>query len=99
MRPTDVQGAFSLTSDSDNKYFIREKGKNALDAGILHYSVYRSMTRFMGMVGNLTAGFDTPGNWVDMWNTMAISDDLVSANTRQLYLGHMYSVINQDVFR
>jgi len=39
MRPTDVKGAFSLTSDSNNKYFIREKGKNALDAGAFHYSV------------------------------------------------------------
>ena len=66
MRPSDVQGAFSLTSDSDDEYFIREKGKNALDAGAFHYSVYRSMIKFMGMGGNLTAGFDTPGNWVDM---------------------------------
>jgi len=49
VRLADVQGAFSLTSDSDDKYFIREKGKNALDAGAFHYSVYRSMTRFMGM--------------------------------------------------
>ena len=99
MRPSDVQGAFSLTSDSDDEYFIREKRKNALDAGAFHYSVYRSMIRFMGMDGNLTAGFDTPGNWVDMWNTMAVSNDLVNANTGQLDPRHMYGVTNQDVFR
>ena len=98
MRPTDVKGAFTLTSDSDNKYFIREKGKNALDAGAFHYSVYRSLTRFMGMDGNLTAGFDTTGDWVDMWNTMAVSNGLVNANTGQLDPRHMYGVTNQDVF-
>jgi len=80
MRPTDVKGAFTLTSHSDNKYFIREKGKIALDAGALR------------------AGFDTTGNWVDMWNTMAVSNDLVNANTGQLDPRHMYGVTNQDVF-
>ncbi|CAZ80440.1 unnamed protein product [Tuber melanosporum] len=99
MRPVDVKEAFSLTGDSDNKYFIRKEGKNALDAGAFHYSVYRSLTRFLGMDGNLTAGFDTPGNWVDMWNTMAVSNDLVNANTGQLDPRHMYGVTNQDVFR
>jgi len=99
MRLADVQGAFSLTSDSDDKYFVREKGRNALDGGAFHYSVYRSMTRFMGMDGNLTVGFDTPGNWVDMWNTMAVSNDLVNANTGQLDPRHMDRVRSQDVFR
>lgn len=28
--------------------YIRDLGKNALDAGAFHYSVYRSLTRFLG---------------------------------------------------
>jgi len=51
------------------------------------------------MDGNPTAGFDTPGNWVDMWNTMAVSNHLVNANTGQLDSRHMYGVTNQDVSR
>jgi len=48
---------------------------------------------------NLTAGLDTPGNWVDIWNAMAVSNDLVNANTGQPDPRHMYGVTNQDVTR
>ena len=99
MLPSTIQEAFALSNKSDDKYFIREKGKNALDAGAFHYTVYRALTRFLFMDGQLSAGFDAPLNWADMWYTIALSNDFVNANTGRLDPRHMYGVTNQDVFR
>ncbi|KAJ9640066.1 Cell wall alpha-1,3-glucan synthase ags1 [Coniosporium tulheliwenetii] len=99
MVPGNLSEAVRLTNTSDDKYFIRDLGKNALDAGAFHYSIYRSLTRFLGMDGNLAAGFDTPVNWVDAWRTMVSTNDLVNANTGVFDPRHMYGVGNQDVFR
>lgn len=91
--------SITLRSDSDDKFFLREKGKNALDAAAFHYSIYRSLTRFLGMDGNLTAGFDVPTDFVDTWNTMLTTNDLVNPNTGIFDPRHMYGATNQDVFR
>lgn len=99
MLPDNLTAAVALTGQSNDKYFIREKGKNALDAAAFHYTIYRSLTRFLGMDGNLKAGYDAPLNWVDAWNTMLMTNDLVNANTGDFDPRHMYGVTNQDVFR
>lgn len=99
MLPPNLTEAVALTNRSDNKYFIREEGKGALDAAAFHYTIYRSLTRFLGMDGNLKAGYDAPLNWVDAWNTMLMTNDLVNANTGVFDPRHMYGVTNQDVFR
>lgn len=99
MLPKDIITAVTMTNKSDSKYFIRDLGKNALDAGAFHYTIYRSLTRFLGMDGNLAAGYDAPLNWVDAWNTMLLSNDFVNANTGVFDPRHMYGVTNQDVFR
>ena len=70
--PANFSAALAMNNDSDPKHFIREKGQNALDAAAFHYSIYRSMTRFLGMDGNLEAGFDLPKNWVDAWNSVRL---------------------------
>lgn len=100
MRPKSIKESFALNgTNADDKYFIRDTGKNALDGGAFHYTVYRQLTRFLMMDGNLAAGYDAPGNWADMWNSMAVNNDLVNANTGDIDPRHMYGVTNQDVFR
>jgi alpha-1,3-glucan synthase len=98
-RPASLADAISMTNESDNKFFIRDHGKNALDAAAFHYSIYRSLTRFLGMDGNLAAGFDSPVNWVDAWNDMLLTNDFVNPNTGVFDPRHMYGTTNQDVFR
>lgn len=97
----DVQTAMTIdwngTSSSD--YFLRDAGNSALDAGAFHYSVYRFLTRFLGMSGNLQAGYDLPTDWVQMWNQMLQSNDFYNPNTGEFDPRHLYGVANQDVFR
>ena len=99
MIPENLTLAASLTNESDSKYFIRETGLEGLDSGAFHYTTYRTLTRFLGMDGNLEAGYDSPKNWVDQWNDFLLSNDLINANTGKFDPRHMYGVTNQDVFR
>ncbi|KAJ4081994.1 hypothetical protein NW760_004945 [Fusarium oxysporum] len=98
----DVATAMNLTTKKKDELAnstTRDLGQNALDAAAFHYSVYRFLTRFLGMSGNLEAGFDLPLNWVDMWSQMVLTNDLVNANTGKFDPRHMYGTSNQDVFR
>lgn len=99
MLPENLTLAASLTNTSDDKYFIRDAGLEGLDSGAFHYTTYRTLTRFLGMDGNLEAGYDSPKNWVDQWNDFVITNDLINANTGEWDPRHMYGVTNQDVFR
>ena len=99
MLPETLEVAASMSNESDDKYFLREPQKAGLDAGAFHYSTYRSLTRFLGMDGNLQAGYDTPVNWVDTWNTFLLTNDFVNPNTGEIDPRHMYGATNQDVFR
>jgi alpha-1,3-glucan synthase len=57
MLPDNLTQAMALTNgSSDDQYYIREKQYGALDAGAFHYTVYRTLTRFLGLDGNLEAG-------------------------------------------
>lgn len=38
-------------------------------------------------------------NWVDMWNTFLLTNDLINVNTNVFDPRHMMGVTNQDVFR
>ncbi|KAK3936421.1 hypothetical protein QBC46DRAFT_357497 [Diplogelasinospora grovesii] len=100
-KPTSTTTAVSLLANdsSTSRYFLRENGLQALDAGAFHYSIYRFLTRFLGLDGNLEAGFDLPLDWVDAWNQMILSNDMYNANTGAFDPRHMYGVTNQDVFR
>jgi alpha-1,3-glucan synthase len=95
----NITAAVRLTNQSDDKYFLRGEDQGALDAGAFHYSVYRFLTRFLGMDGNLEAGYDLPPDWVDAWNQMLLSNDFVNPNTGVFDPRHMFGVTNQDVFR
>ncbi|KKY24110.1 putative alpha-glucan [Phaeomoniella chlamydospora] len=99
MLPPNTSVAVQTSNTSSESYFIRDHGKNALDSAAFHYTTYRSLTRFLGMDGNLAAGYDTVINWVDSWNTMLLTNDFVNADTGKYDPRHMYGVSNQDLFR
>ncbi|KAF4765071.1 hypothetical protein N7455_003955 [Penicillium solitum] len=98
MRPASASAGAKLTNTSDG-VFMREDGLQALDASAFHYTIYRSMTRFLGMDGNLVAGFDLPTDFIEAWNEMLITNDFLNAFTGELDPRHMYGVSNQDNFR
>ncbi|KAL3455940.1 hypothetical protein BJX64DRAFT_53383 [Aspergillus heterothallicus] len=95
----EVTEAIKMTNESDPQWFLREAGHEAIDGAAFHYSTYRALTRFLGMDGQLSAGFDVPVNFVDAWNNMTATNDLINANTGKWDPRHMYGVTNQDVFR
>ncbi|KAK7744210.1 hypothetical protein SLS53_003731 [Cytospora paraplurivora] len=99
MDDTNAAQTLEWNESSTDDYFLREAGNSALDAGAFHYSVYRTLTRFLGISGNLEAGYDLPTDWVDMWNEMLQSNDFYNANNGNFDPRHLYGVANQDVFR
>ncbi|QDS69285.1 hypothetical protein FKW77_002461 [Venturia effusa] len=100
MLPENATVATMMNNNSDSKYFIRDQGMGALDAAAFHYTIYRSLTRFLGMDGNLEAGYDANGGtWTQAWNTMLLTNDMVNENTGVFDPRHMFGVTNQDVFR
>lgn len=99
MRPETLDEAFNMNCESDSKYFIRDENRQAIDGAAFHYSIYRSLTRFLGMDGNLAAGYDVPVNWTEAWYQMVLTNDMINANTGKFDPRHMYGATNQDVFR
>lgn len=98
--PEEMTQAVTLEQNKTNdKYYIRDKEHGALDAGAFHYTVYRTLLRFLGLDGNLAAGYDAPLNWIDQWNTYLMTNDLVNINTGEFDPRHLYGVSNFDVFR
>ncbi|KAJ6108618.1 hypothetical protein N7523_009941 [Penicillium sp. IBT 18751x] len=98
MLPETLDEAFHLKNSSED-YFIRDETQQAIDGAAFHYSVYRSLTRFLGMDGNLAAGYDIPVNWTEAWYEMILTNDMINANTGKFDPRHMYGATNQDVFR
>ncbi|PBK78186.1 modular protein with glycoside hydrolase family 13 and glycosyltransferase family 5 domains [Armillaria solidipes] len=100
--PTQLPGGFliaaNLTSD-DNEYFLRDKGVNGLDSVAFHYSIYRSLTRFLGMDGNLNVAYDIDINFITAWNQMFVDNDFINQLTGKVDPRHMYGTSNFDVFR
>lgn len=97
--PDSTMDSMAMNNESDHQYFLREEGLQALDSAAFHYSTYRSLTRFLGLDGNLAAGYDVPVDWTDSWNLMVLTNDMVNANTGKFDPRHMYGATNQDVFR
>ncbi|KAI1833193.1 CAZyme family GH13 [Penicillium roqueforti] len=97
-RTANAGAGIKITNSSDGA-FLRDDGLQALDASAFHYTIYRSMTRFLGMDGNLVAGFDLPTDFIEAWNEMLITNDFLNAFTGEVDPRHMYGVSNQDNFR
>ncbi|KAJ8584921.1 glycoside hydrolase family 13/glycosyltransferase family 5 protein [Rhizopogon salebrosus TDB-379] len=98
MRPPGFLQAANET-ESDNQYFLRSQSQNALDGYAFHYSIYRSLTRFLGMDGNLEVAYDLNTNFITAWNQMFVNNDFLDPNTGVFDPKHMFGTSNFDVFR
>lgn len=96
--PPGFLNATTLTSDQ-SQYFLRPQGMAGLDSAAFHYSIYRSLTRWLGMDGNLLAAFDVDINFVTAWNEMVVNNEFINSQTNEFDPRHMYGTTNQDVFR
>ncbi|KAL0934139.1 alpha-glucan synthase [Colletotrichum truncatum] len=97
----DINTAYSTNrSEAEGQdIFIRDEGHQALDSAAFHYSFYRFLVIFLGMDGTGVAGFDVPSNFVEAWNEVLRSNDMINANTGVVDPRHMYGAMNQDTFR
>ncbi|CDO74608.1 Glycoside Hydrolase Family 13 / Glycosyltransferase Family 5 protein [Trametes cinnabarina] len=84
---------------TDDQYFLRDAPLNALDGAAFHYSTYRSLTRYLGMDGNLQVAFDVDTNFVTAWNEMFVNNDFLNPSSGHVDPRHMYGTSNFDVFR
>jgi alpha-1,3-glucan synthase len=96
--PPGFIAASEVTPDQA-QFFLRDKQHIALDAVAFHYSIYRSLTRFLGMDGNLQVAYDIDVNFVTAWNQMFVNNDFLNKETGVVDPRHMYGVSNFDVFR
>jgi alpha-1,3-glucan synthase len=92
-----VDEAYRATNVSNSSLYIRES--HALDAACFHYSIYRALTRFLGIDGIYGAEMDTRINWAEGWEDILKTNDMINVNTGRFDPRHMYGVSNQDVFR
>ncbi|KAK8853442.1 hypothetical protein IAR55_004148 [Kwoniella newhampshirensis] len=98
LTPPDFNSAINLTQD-ESQYFLREEGMSGLDSAAFHYSIYRSLCRFLGMDGNLQVAYDVDVNFITAWNEMVSSNEFLNSQTNEFDPRHMYGTGNQDVFR
>jgi alpha-1,3-glucan synthase len=98
MRVENITEVVTVTKASDRVY-IRDLETSALDGSAFHYSVYRSMTRFLGMDGIYAAEGDPPVDFVQTWRELMRTNDMANAYTGEFDPRHMFGITNQDVFR
>ena len=94
----DLATINNMTS-SENQYFLRDAPENGLDGVAFHYSTYRSLTRFLGMDGNLQVADDVDVNFVNAWNQMFVTNDFINPTSGHTDPKHMFGTSNFDVFR
>ncbi|KAJ5351246.1 hypothetical protein N7452_000220 [Penicillium brevicompactum] len=87
------------TDKSDGDIFLRPAERSALDGAAFHYTLYRGLSRFLGLDGIYTAEGDPPVNFVDTWNGLVETNDMINTNTGKFDPRHQFGVTNQDVFR
>ena len=98
MLPPGFLAAANLTSNQ-NQFFLRDAPLNGLDGVAFHYSIYRGLTRWLGMDGNLDVAYDIDMNFVTAWNQMFVTNDFLNAENGTLDPRHMFGTSNFDVFR
>ncbi|KAH7889233.1 glycoside hydrolase family 13/glycosyltransferase family 5 protein [Phlebopus sp. FC_14] len=100
--PTELPPGFleaANLTESENQYFLRSQADNGLDGYAFHYSIYRSLTRFLGMDGNLEVAYDLDTNFITAWNQMFVNNEFLNANNGVLDPRHLFGTSNFDVFR
>ena len=89
MLPPGFLAAANLTSNQ-NQFFLRDAPLNGLDGVAFHYSIYRGLTRWLGMDGNLDVAYDIDMNFVTAWNQMFVSNDFINSETGAVDPRHMF---------
>ncbi|KAL8668001.1 MAG: hypothetical protein Q9168_007129 [Polycauliona sp. 1 TL-2023] len=84
---------------SDSSRYVRAKGKTGFDSAAFHYSIYRSLERFLGLDGPIEAHPDSPVDLVEAYNNILVTNDLINADSGLFDPRHMYGTENQDVYR
>lgn len=97
-RPPGFIAASQVTPDQ-SQFFLRDRQHIALDSVAFHYSIYRSLCRFLGMDGNLQVAYDVDVNFVTAWNQMFVNNDFLNKETGAVDPRHLYGISNFDVFR
>ncbi|KAJ5701605.1 hypothetical protein N7488_009153 [Penicillium malachiteum] len=98
---SNLTEAFMMTNKTDgtDDFFLRPAERSALDGAAFHYTLYRAMSRFLGLDGSYAAEGDPPVNFVETWNGLVETNDMVNMNTGIFDPRHLFGVSNQDVFR
>ncbi|PFH54317.1 glycosyltransferase family 5 protein [Amanita thiersii Skay4041] len=96
--PPGFLAAANLTADQSG-FFLREAPLNALDGVAFHYSIYRALSRFLGMDGNLQVAYDIDINFVTAWNQMFVNNDFLNPASGKVDPRHMFGTSNFDIFR
>ncbi|KAJ6007917.1 hypothetical protein N7540_011893 [Penicillium herquei] len=99
---SNLTEAFMMTNKtdkSDEDLFLRPAERSALDGAAFHYTLYRALSRFLGLDGSYAAEGDPPVNFVETWNGLVETNDMVNVNTGIFDPRHLFGVSNQDVFR
>lgn len=94
-KPPGFLAAANITSTSN--YFLRDSNLNGLDGVAFHYSIYRSLSRFLGMDGNLQVAYDIDVNFVTAWNQMFVDNDFLNPSTGLVDPKHMYGTDRKSV--
>ncbi|KAF9069108.1 modular protein with glycoside hydrolase family 13 and glycosyltransferase family 5 domains [Rhodocollybia butyracea] len=96
---TDNPADAATITSSNSSSFLRDEGLVPLDGCAFHYSIYRALTRFLGMDGNLEVAWDVSTNFIDAWNQIFVDNDFINSQTNEVDPRHMYGTSNFDVFR
>jgi alpha-1,3-glucan synthase len=97
-RPQNFDDAIAVTAN-ESQYFLRGEDVHGLDSVAFHYSIYRSLCRFLGMDGNLQVAYDVDTNFVTAWNQMVQTNDFLDPYTGAFDPLHQFGTGNHDVFR
>ncbi|PYH63384.1 alpha-1,3-glucan synthase [Aspergillus vadensis CBS 113365] len=99
---SNITEAFMMTNKTDKAtedLFLRPTSQSALDGAAFHYTLYRGLSRFLGLDGIYAAEGDPPVNFIETWNGLVETNDMININTGKFDPRHLFGVTNQDVFR
>ncbi|RDH31235.1 alpha-1,3-glucan synthase [Aspergillus welwitschiae] len=99
---SNLTEAFMFTNKTDKAtedLFLRPTSQSALDGAAFHYTLYRALSRFLGLDGIYAAEGDPPVNFVETWNGLVETNDMINIHTGKFDPRHLFGVTNQDVFR
>ncbi|KAG1797951.1 hypothetical protein EV424DRAFT_1559616 [Suillus variegatus] len=80
-------------------YFLRPQSSNGLDGYAFHYSIYRSLIRFLRADDKLVVTSDLNTNFITAWNQMLVTNDFLNPDTGLADPNHLFGTSNFDVFR